>query len=142
MAGFSRRSASKGGPAIGTANWILTAISGVDGRHLLDLIPSHCRFNTQYFVEYGMAPLVQTVFPQGRTWCAHRLNDHLNNCRIHFSKATEQFFIENQLLHALHPPSRPDLPCRTSGYSGVSTLDSLAEGSPNPKNCSIRFHEL
>jgi hypothetical protein len=66
--------------------------------HLLDLIPSECKFNGQYFVEYVITPLVQTVFPQGRTREAPRLNVHLGNCRIHFLNVTEQFFIENQLF--------------------------------------------
>jgi histone-lysine N-methyltransferase SETMAR len=56
-----------------------------------------------------MVPLVQTVFPQGRPRYTPRLNVHLDNYRIHFSKATEQFLIENQLLHVSHPPYSPDL---------------------------------
>jgi hypothetical protein len=33
------------GPAIDTAKFMLTAIWGVNGFHLLDLTPSQCRFN-------------------------------------------------------------------------------------------------
>jgi hypothetical protein len=54
-------------PAIGTAKFIFTAIWDVNGFHLLDLMPSQCRFNTQYFMEHVMTPLVQTIVPQGRT---------------------------------------------------------------------------
>jgi hypothetical protein len=53
--------------AIGTTKFMLTAIWGVSGFHLLDLIPPQCIFNTQYFVKLGMAPLVQVVFPQRMT---------------------------------------------------------------------------
>jgi histone-lysine N-methyltransferase SETMAR len=88
---------------------MLTAIGGVNGFHLMDLMPPECRFNTQYFVEHVMAPLVQTVFPQGRTRYTPGLNIHLDNCRVHFSKVTERFFIENQLLHVPRPPYSPDL---------------------------------
>jgi hypothetical protein len=56
-----------------------------------------------------MAPFVSTVFPQGRTQYTPRLDVHLDNCRIQFSKAMKQFFIENQLLHLPHPPYSPDL---------------------------------
>jgi hypothetical protein len=56
-----------------------------------------------------MAPLIQTVFPQGRTQYTSRLNVHLDNCHVHFSKVTEQFFIENQLPHVLHLSSILDL---------------------------------
>jgi histone-lysine N-methyltransferase SETMAR len=33
----------------------------------------------------------------------------LDNCRVHFSKVTEQFSIEDQLVHVSHPPYSPDL---------------------------------
>jgi hypothetical protein len=56
-----------------------------------------------------MARLVQTVFPQVRTPYTLRLNVHLGKCLVHFSKVTEQFLIENQLTHVLHPPYSPDL---------------------------------
>jgi hypothetical protein len=89
-------------PAISTVEFMFMAIWGVNGFHLPDLLPSECRFNAQYFVEHGMAPMVQTVFPQGRTRETHRLN-------VHFSKVMEQFFIENQLLHVPHLPYSADL---------------------------------
>jgi hypothetical protein len=97
-------------PAIGTAKFLLTAIWGVNGFHLPDLMLSSCRLNAQYFVEHVMEPLVQTVFPQGRTWYAPRLNVHLDNCRVHFSKATEHFSIDN-LSYILH--FHPHLKART-----------------------------
>jgi hypothetical protein len=88
---------------------MLMAIWGANGFQMLDLIPSECRFNAQDFVEHVMAPLVQIVFPQGRTRSTPRLNVHLENCRVHFSKVTEQFFIKNLLLHVPHPPDTRDL---------------------------------
>jgi hypothetical protein len=114
---------------------MLAAIWGIHDFHLLDLMPVEYRFNAQYFVERVMAPLVQTIFPQGRIRYTLRLNVHLDNGRVHFSKVTEQFFIENQLL--LFPTLLIVLTWspRTSGYSGMSRLNSLAEASPSPKNC-------
>jgi histone-lysine N-methyltransferase SETMAR len=96
-------------PAIGIAKFMLTAALGVTGFHLLDLMTSQCTFNAKYFVEHVMAPLVHTVFPQGRIPHTPLFNVHLDNCRVHFSKVTEQFFIKNQLLHVPHPPCSPDL---------------------------------
>jgi hypothetical protein len=46
-------------PAIGTTRFMITAISGVNGFRLRDLMPSQCRLNAQYFVEHVMAPLAQ-----------------------------------------------------------------------------------
>jgi histone-lysine N-methyltransferase SETMAR len=88
---------------------MLAAIWGVNGFHLPDLMPPECTFNAQYFVEHVMVPLVQMVFPQGRTRYTPRLNIHLDNCRVYFSTVMEQLFIENQLLSVPHLPYSPDL---------------------------------
>jgi hypothetical protein len=96
------------GLTISTANFMFTAIRGGNGFHLLDLMPSRCRFSTQYFLEHVMAPLVQTLFAERRTWYTPRLTVHLDNSRIHFAKVMEQFFIENQLMHVPHPLYSPD----------------------------------
>jgi histone-lysine N-methyltransferase SETMAR len=56
-----------------------------------------------------MTLLRQTVFPHGNTRYISRLKIHLDNCRVHFSKLTEQFFIESQLLSVPRPPYSPYL---------------------------------
>jgi hypothetical protein len=124
--------------AIGTTLFMRTAIWGVSGFHLLDLMPSQCRFNAQYFVKHALAPLVQRVFPQGKNRHTPQLNVHLDNCRVHFSKVAEQFFIENQLLHDSNPPDSPDLApsdfwrfrCIKTGLAGRSFTEpeELLEG--------------
>jgi hypothetical protein len=96
-------------PVISAAKFMPTVIWGVNSFHLLDLMPSQCRFNAQYFVEHVMAPLVQAVDPQGRTRYIPRVNVHLDACHVHFPKVPEQFFIENQLLHVPRPSYSPDL---------------------------------
>jgi hypothetical protein len=117
-------------PVIGTAKFMFMAIWGVNNFHLLDLILSQCRFNAQFLVEHVMAPLVQTVFPQGRIRYTPRLNVHLDNCYVHLSNVTEQF--SSRINGCMFPTQLmvPTWHCRSSGYSGVSKLDSLAEPSP------------
>jgi hypothetical protein len=129
-------------PAIGTAKFMLTTIWGVNGLHLLDLMPSQGRFNTQYFVEHVMAPLVQTIFPQGRNRYRPRLNVHLDNCRVYFSKVAEQF--SSRISCSMFPthPILSTWPRRTYGYSGASKLNSLAEASPSPTNFYKMFENF
>jgi hypothetical protein len=115
-------------PDIGTAKFILTAIWGVNGFHLLDSMPSECRFNAQYFMEHVMAPLAQTVFPQGRTRYIPRLNITLDNCRVHFSKLAEQF--SSRISFCMFPTH---LIVPASGYSRVPRLDSLPKFRRAPK---------
>jgi hypothetical protein len=120
--------------AIGIAKFMFTAIWGVNGFHLLGLIPSQCIFNAQYFVEHDMEPLVQTVFSQGRTRYTSRLNSHLDNSCVSFLKVKEQF--SSRISCCMFPTHLivPAWPRRTSGDSGVSRLNSLAEASPSPQN--------
>jgi histone-lysine N-methyltransferase SETMAR len=96
-------------PAIGTAKFMLRALWGVNSFCLLDSIPLQYRFNAQYFVGHAIVLLVQTVLAHGRTRYPPRRNVHLDNCRVHFSKAMGQFLIENQLLHVPHPSYSPNL---------------------------------
>jgi hypothetical protein len=84
--------------AIGIAKFMPTDIWGPSGFHVLDLMPSQCRFNLQYLVEHVIMPLVQTVFPWWRTRPPLQFNLHLDNCRVHFSKPTEQSLTENQSI--------------------------------------------
>jgi hypothetical protein len=94
---------------IGTKKFMLTVIWSVDGFHAVDLMTSQCSFNSEYFVNHGMAPIIAKVFPQGRTLHARWLHLCSDNCRIHFSKTTQQFMNENHVLHVQHPSDSPDL---------------------------------
>jgi histone-lysine N-methyltransferase SETMAR len=88
---------------------MLTVIWGVDGFHVVDLMISQRSLNSEYFVNHVMAPMIAKVFPQGRTPHARLLHHHLDNCRVHFSKTTQQFVSGNHILHVPHPPYSPDL---------------------------------
>jgi histone-lysine N-methyltransferase SETMAR len=88
---------------------MLTVMWGVKGFHVVDLMTSQDQFNSQYFVEHGMVPLVQEIFPHRRNRRGLRLHLQLDNCRVHFSKVVEQFLEANDVLRILHPPYSPDL---------------------------------
>jgi hypothetical protein len=79
---------------IGTGEFMLTVLWGLDGFHVVNLMPERHSFNTQYFLEHIMRELVCSVFPDGRKPHSRRCNAHLDNCRVHCSKASEVFFME------------------------------------------------
>jgi hypothetical protein len=56
-----------------------------------------------------MAPMITKRFPHGRVAHSRRLQAYLENCRVHFSKVTEQSIIKNHILHVSHPLYSPDL---------------------------------
>jgi hypothetical protein len=108
----------------------------------VDLTLSECRFKAQHFVEDVMTPLVQTVISQGKTRYAPRLNVHLDNCRVHFSKVTEQFLIENQLLHVPHPPYSPHFAPSDFWLFGLIKTGLAREAWPSPINYEKVFENF
>jgi hypothetical protein len=56
-----------------------------------------------------MNPLLVKVFPEGRKRHALGLSVHLDNCRVHSSNASKQFFDGRSLIPVPHPPYNPDL---------------------------------
>jgi histone-lysine N-methyltransferase SETMAR len=84
-------------------------IWGVSGFHVVDLMTSQDRFNSQNFVDHVMIPLTQKIFPGGIRADVRRLTVRLDNCRVHFSKVAERFFTENGLLRVPYPPYSPDI---------------------------------
>jgi histone-lysine N-methyltransferase SETMAR len=88
---------------------MLTVIWGGDDFYVIDLMNSQRSFNSEYFVNHILAPMVAKVFPRGRIPHTRRLQLHLENYRVHFSKDTEQFITENHIGHVPHPPYSPNL---------------------------------
>jgi hypothetical protein len=108
--GLSREDVSEGvRQQAGTKKFMLTIIWGVDGFHAVILMTSQRSLNSEYFVSHVLAPMVAKVFPRGRIPRTRQLQLHLDNCRVHFSKATEQFIIENHIGRAPHPSYSLDL---------------------------------
>jgi transposase len=66
-------------------------------------------FKTECFVSHVLAPMAAKGFARGRNPHSRRLQLHLDNCRVHFSKATEQFITENHIERVPHPSYSLDL---------------------------------
>jgi hypothetical protein len=88
---------------------LLTLVWGIDGFHIADLMTEQHSYNTQYFLSHTLEPLLLAVFSDGRKPHSRRLSLHFNNCRVHRSKASSNFFTENSIILLPHPPSSPDL---------------------------------
>jgi histone-lysine N-methyltransferase SETMAR len=88
---------------------MIAIIWGVDSFHVVDRMTSHRSLNSEFFVNYVPALMVAKVFLRGRIPHTRRLRLHLDNCRVHFSKATEYFITESDIGHVPHPPYSTDL---------------------------------
>jgi histone-lysine N-methyltransferase SETMAR len=94
---------------IGTKTVMLTLIWGIDGFHVVNMMPLGGCFNIEYFLTHITDPLLAKAFPEGRKSHALQLSVHLHHCRIHSSNASKQFFDGNSLVAVPHPPYNPDL---------------------------------
>jgi histone-lysine N-methyltransferase SETMAR len=88
---------------------MLTVIWGIDEFHVVDMMPHGGCFNTEYFLIHIINPLLTKVFQEGRKSHALRLSVHLDNCWVHSSNASNQFFDGTSHVTVPHPPYSPDL---------------------------------
>jgi hypothetical protein len=72
----------------------LAVIWGIDGFHIIALMTEHHGHNTQYFLCHILKPLLLAAFPDGRKPHSRRLTLHLDNCRVHRSKASDNFSLK------------------------------------------------
>jgi hypothetical protein len=98
---------------------MLTVMRGVERFRVVDLMITQLTFNSQYFGENALAPAVSKVFPQGRRRRAPRLHCPLDNRRVHFSKMSDNFIAENEIVDVPHPCDSPDSHSLTLGSSVI-----------------------
>jgi hypothetical protein len=60
-------------------------------------------------MSHVLAPMVAELFLRARIPHTRRLQLQLDNCRVHFSKATEQFITEDYIGRVPRPAYSPDL---------------------------------
>jgi hypothetical protein len=88
---------------------MLPVIWGIYEFHIVDLMTEQHSYNTQYFLSHILEPFLLAVVPDGRKPHSCRLSLHLGSCRVHRSKASENFFAENYIIQIPHPSYNPDL---------------------------------
>jgi hypothetical protein len=98
---------------------MLTVVWGIDGFQIVDLMTEQHSYNMQSFFSHILEPLLLAVSPGGPKPHSRRLSLHLDNCRIHRSKASENFFPETSIMRVPHPPYSPTWHLLTSGFSGT-----------------------
>ena len=73
---------------------------------LVDLLPQGQSFNCEYFISNVMIPTLQRFQEvTGRK----KAKLHLDNCRVHNSKKSYEWYNLNHIIRIPHPPYSPDL---------------------------------
>ena len=88
---------------------MITIIWGVNGTYILDELPEGEHYNSEYFIEHILRPLneqKQTILESRKK---KTLWLHIDNCRVHNSKVTDQEMKILGIQRAPHPPYSPDL---------------------------------
>jgi hypothetical protein len=73
---------------------MLAIIWGIDRYHVVDLMTEQHSHNTQYSLSHILEPLLLPVFPDGRKPNSRWPSLHVDNCRVHRSKASESFSLK------------------------------------------------
>jgi hypothetical protein len=81
---------------IGTQKFMLAIIWGIDGFHVVDLRTEQHSYNTQYFLSHILESLLPAVFSDSRTPHSRQPRLHFDNCRVHWSKTSENFSLKIQ----------------------------------------------
>jgi hypothetical protein len=69
----------------------LAGIWEIDGLNVVDPMTEQRSYNTQYFLDHILEPLLLAVFPDGRKPHSRLLGLHHDNHRVHRSKTSENF---------------------------------------------------
>jgi histone-lysine N-methyltransferase SETMAR len=127
---------------IRTPKFMLTLVWGIDGFHVVGLMTEQHSYNTQSFLSYILEPLLFTVFPDGRKPHSHRLSLHFDNCRVHRSKAPQNFFAENSMMRISHPLYSPDLAPSDFWIFGHMKAALARAKFPGPEDLLIGIQEF
>ena len=88
---------------------MMTVICGIKGIYLIDFLPENQKFNSDYFISNILTPIgamKNSLWPRKTSrfmWL------HLDNCRVHNSKAAQQILPNIQMKRAPQPAYSPDL---------------------------------
>jgi hypothetical protein len=80
--------------SIWTQTFMLTVIWGIDGFEVVGLMTEQHSHNRQYFLSHILEPLLLAAFPDGHKPRSRRLSLHLDSCRVHRPKTSENFSLK------------------------------------------------
>ena len=72
----------------------------------IDMMKKGQSFNTEYFINNVLEP---TIDEFRKTSKKKKLKLHLDNCRVHNSKKSNEWYNKNGVVRVPHPPYSPDI---------------------------------
>ena len=77
-------------PGFQLRKFMLTVIWGINGIHVIDIMDSGLSFNSDYFITHILCQIEQIKIQKTRYRKRIKYYLHLDNCKVHNSKATQQ----------------------------------------------------
>ena len=96
-------------PNFSVEKMMITVIWGVYGTYIFDDLPEGEHYNSTYFIEHVLRPLEEQKDQIWPTRGKHKIWLHLDNCKVHNSKATQKEMELSTFKRAPYPPYSPDL---------------------------------
>jgi hypothetical protein len=127
---------------LGLQKFMLAVIWGIDGFHVVDLMTEQHSYNKQYFLCHILEPRLLAVFPDGRKPHSRRLSLHLDNCRVHGSKASENLFAENSIIRISFPRYHPNLAPSDFWLFGHTKAALAGQHFPGPEDFLAGIQEI
>jgi histone-lysine N-methyltransferase SETMAR len=91
-----------------TEKFVLTIVWNPRGLHLIKVLEKGRKFNAGYYIAEILGPLSQWRSTEA-AGNERKLLAHADNARPHAAKLSTQYFNENRIKSAPHPPYSPDL---------------------------------
>lgn len=91
---------------IQTIKFMVTVMFSKNHLFLVNVLPEGESYNSDYFTQVVLA---QTLSEYQLLTNRKKALIHLDNCRVHNSKKSKQWFDENRVQRIPHPPYSPDL---------------------------------
>jgi hypothetical protein len=88
---------------------MITVLFGVDGVHLLDILPTDAKLAFDYFCKNILEILEDVAYPDGRPAGTIRYILHFGNSPVCKTKKIQQKFNDCNFRRLNHPPHAPDL---------------------------------
>jgi hypothetical protein len=86
---------------------MFTIVWNPDGFHLINALEKGLKFNAGYYIAEILDPLSQWRSNEAAS-NKRKLLVHADNARPHTAKSSTQYFNENRMKSAPHPPYSPD----------------------------------
>jgi hypothetical protein len=92
-----------------TQKFMFTIIWNTYHFPVVEILPLHTKFDTNYFIEHILSNFCRAVTLETRSKFARKIKLHIDNAPVHNSDLSKKYLSENGIIRVPHPPYSPDI---------------------------------